>query len=447
MKIDLKEFKWKEQYTYCVLCILAVCMLFVVSLSQKKDEKNHPNKAEKIQAGEETEDNKEQEKEIVSENPTIRVLIRGNGFVDEVHPAVILQAAGAMVISGGEQQSESAPGEAVTFAPDHPWFAGGPIRITPKEPGDTLSVLSLERGNGTPSYRGTLELIATAEGLAVINELPLEEYLCGVVPSEMPSSYEMEALKCQAVCARSYAYNQMKEIAYPEYQAHVDDSTAFQVYGNSGEAESASQAVKETEGKKLLYQGQVATAYYYSTSCGRTTDMTAWGSEVNEGNAYLSSVSVAGPEGDYERGLPWYKWDAVIDKAEMGNLISLNTKVQIGQLVNLEVTRRGAGDVALQIVASGTLGSVTVDTENKIRRALGGSSYQLVKQDGTAVQGKELLPSAFFTVEDQGGAIALHGGGFGHGIGMSQNGANEMAKQGMSCEEILKVFYTGIEIG
>lgn len=447
MKIDLKGFTWKEQYTYGVLCMVVLCLLLAVSLGQKKEEKAKIKKPDKIQAEDETKEKEEQENKIIAENPTIRVLIRGNGFTDEVHPAVILQAAGAMVMTGGGQQSESAPGEAVTFAPDHPWFQSGPIRLTPKEAGDRLSILSLERGNGTPSYRGTVELIATAEGLAVINELPLEDYLCGVVPSEMPSSYEMEALKCQAVCARSYAYNQIQEVAYPEYQAHVDDSTAFQVYGNSGEADSASQAVQETAGKKLMYQGQVATAYYYSTSCGRTTDMTAWGSEVNEGNAYLSSVPVAGPEGDYERDLPWYKWDAVIDKETLGNLISLNTKVQIGQLVSLEVTRRGAGDVALQIVAGGTKGSVTVDTENKIRRALGGSSYQLTKQDGTSVQGKELLPSAFFTVEDLGGTIALHGGGFGHGIGMSQNGANEMAKQGMSCEEILKVFYTGIEIG
>ncbi|HBA63257.1 MAG TPA: SpoIID/LytB domain-containing protein, partial [Lachnospiraceae bacterium] len=138
--------------------------------------------------------------------------------------------------------------------------------------------------------------------------------------------------------------------------------------------------------------------------------------------------------------------DAVFDKENLGNQISLQTGTQIGTLVSLEVTKRGAGDIALQIQASGTLGSVTVETENRIRRALGGNYYQITKQDGTVTDGRELLPSAFFTVEDQGSRIVLHGGGFGHGIGMSQNGANAMAAQGLCCEEILKFFYTGVEV-
>ena len=113
--------------------------------------------------------------------------------------------------------------------------------------------------------------------MILVNELPLEEYLYAVVPSEMPASYELEALKAQAVCARSYAYNQTQGLSYPEYNAHVDDSTSFQVYGNSKEQESAVRAVDETRGQKLWYQNQVVTAYYYSTSCGKTTGIEAWG--------------------------------------------------------------------------------------------------------------------------------------------------------------------------
>ena len=67
----------------------------------------------------------------------------------------------------------------------------------------------------------------------MVNELPLENYLCKVVPSEMPASYQKEALKAQAICARSYAYRQIMDYAYPEYQAHVNDSTDYQVYNNS----------------------------------------------------------------------------------------------------------------------------------------------------------------------------------------------------------------------
>ena len=93
------------------------------------------------------------------------------------------------------------------------------------------------------------------EGMTVINELPMESYLCRVVPSEMPASYEMEALKAQAVCARSYAVRQMQDYAYPEYQAHVNDSVEYQVYNNSYPADTATQAVKDTTGQVVWYQG------------------------------------------------------------------------------------------------------------------------------------------------------------------------------------------------
>ena len=104
--------------------------------------------------------------------------------------------------------------------------------------------------------------------------------------------------------------------------------------------------------------------------------------------------------------------------------------MNVGTLSGVEVIKRGPGDVALQIVASGDAGSVTVDTENKIRAALGGSGYTITKNDGSTSQSTSLLPSAFFTIERSGDTFVISGGGFGHGIGMSQNGANEMASRG-----------------
>ena len=118
----------------------------------------------------------------------------------------------------------------------------------------------------------------------------------------------------------------------------------------------------------------------------------------------------------------------------------------IGTLKELSITKTGIGGVALQITAKGTKGSVTVNTENKIRSALGGTGYSIVRQDGTKINSTKLLPSAFFTIEKQGDNFILKGGGYGHGIGMSQNGANEMAKTGKEYQEILKAFYTGIEV-
>ena len=433
--------KFKEQYIYYGLCAVTAMLLIVAVINKremKQDQLRETKKQEQSQ-----EQKKAEEKDTGS--AVIRVLIRGEGFQEELHEKVGITAPGGLVIEYGGGREELEAQAVFEAAADHPYFASGAIRISPRQPGEKLTVTTLTRGYGVPAYGGIIELVANG-GVAVINEIPFEEYLYGVVPSEMPASYEMEALKCQAVCARSYAYHQMQEMAYPQYQAQVDDSTAFQVYGNSEIQPSVIQAVDETAGQKLWYQGQVAAAYYYSTSCGMSTDMTAWGGSAGEETAYLKSISISGEQGDYEKELPWYRWEAAIPKTVISALISEYAETDIGNLTRLEVTERGAGGVALVLVAEGDRGSAVIETENKIRRALGGSGYEIMKQDGNLTPARDLLPSAFFEIEEQPEQIILHGGGFGHGIGMSQNGANEMAKQGMGYEEILKTFYCGVTI-
>lgn len=387
----------------------------------------------------------EEKWEIKVNNPNIRVLLMTDGYVNIVHPGVSVSASGGLVIAFGEESQEAAAGETITFAPDDPRFQSGNIRISAKDGGE-VTLNSMIRSYGTPSYAGVLELRTTAEGIVIINELPLETYLCKVVPSEMPCSYELEALKAQAVCARSYAYQQMAGFGYPEYEAHVNDSTDYQVYGNSQAKESANQAVMETQGQVVRYQGQIVTTYYYSTSCGKTAGLEAWGTQPNEGNQYLQSVEVRDENGDYEAGLPWYRWEAKIPVRTLSVLISQNTGTNIGTLQNVEITKSGAGGVALQICATGDAGTAIVETENKIRRALGGSGYDIVRQDGTTVASSALLPSAFFTIQRQGDTFVISGGGFGHGIGMSQNGANEMAKKGKNYIDILTLFFHDVEI-
>ena len=387
----------------------------------------------------------QQSQELSVNNPNIRVLIMTNGYANIVHPGVEISAEQGLVIESGNDSQEVGAGQPVPIAPDDARFQNGNIRISAKDGGE-VNLNSIQRGYGTPSYAGILELRTTAEGIVVINELPVETYLCKVVPSEMPASYELEALKAQAVCARSYAYMQMQEYGYPEYEAHVNDSTDYQVYGNSQVQEATNQAVSETAGQVVRYQGQIATTYYYSTSCGKTTGLEAWGTEPNESNQYLRSIEVKDEEGDYEAGLPWYRWEARIPAGTLSNLIGANTGADIGMIHNVEVTKTGESGIALQICATGEKGSVTVDTENKIRRALGGNGYEIIKQDGSNVASSTLLPSAFFTIRKEGDLFILSGGGFGHGIGMSQNGANEMAKKGKNYIDILTLFYQDVTI-
>ena len=395
--------------------------------------------------GEETQTSQEdgQEPQDEPQAAVIRVALFGDDYGSLYQEEIRISSSEAYTLSwnGGERQM---PGDSIlTLTPSDECFAGGSARIRGTA---GLQLLSSHRECGYPLYPGEMEVIPAEGKLAVVNEVSLEDYLCLVVPGEMPVSYGLEALKVQAICARSYAYQQMAEYGYPEYEAHVNDSTDYQVYGNSQAQEASSQAVNETQGQVARFNGQIVTTYYYSTSCGKTTSLEAWGTEPNEQNQYLQTVEVKDEEGDYERELPWYRWEARIQVQTLSNLVGLNTATDVGMLQNVEVTRTGPGGVALQICATGDKGSVTVDTENKIRRALGGSGYEIQKQDGNTVASSALLPSAFFTIGKEGDTFVIKGGGYGHGIGMSQNGANEMARKGKTYIDILTLFFPGITV-
>ena len=402
-------------------------------ISSGKEEKNN-SRASKTP---------EEEKQELSDNPLIRVVLMTNGYQGIIHKEVKLRADSELTLTYGNRTEQITAGECVVIAADDARLSEGNMRIEAKD--GVLQIESMKRGDGIPAYNGVIELRRAEDGIVVVNELPIETYLCRVVPSEMPASYELEALKAQAVCARSYAYRQMESYGYPEYEAHVNDSTDYQVYGNSLPDERADRAVEETKGQTVWYQGKIVTTYYYSTSCGRTTNAEAWGSTPSEENGYLQSVDVKGTDGDYEKALPWYRWHAKIPEQEMEENIRRNTGKDIGELKSVEVTKRGAGDVALVLTAVGSKCTVTVETENKIRTALAGD-YDIVKQDGSTRNCGKLLPSAFFTIKKEKGSYCIEGGGFGHGIGMSQTGANEMAKQGKNYREILELFYPGVNV-
>jgi len=444
----LKHFRGEKRFYYGMTVLVLVFIIAGLTSNleggvrgNRQEKEAFDQKQEEVQMEQK---NQKEETQVVS-NPNIRVLLMTNGYKNIIHPSVTVSSTTGLSITYGETVEECEAGAEVIFMPDDSRFQSGNIRIQAKE--GEITVNSLKRGYGIPSYQGILELRTTAEGIAIINELPVENYLCRVVPSEMPSGYEIEALKAQAVCARSYAYRQMAEYGYPEYEAHVDDSTNYQVYGNSAPADSADLAVQETAGQVVRLDGEIVTTYYYSTSCGKTTSMKAWGNEENDGNRYLQSVEVKDENGDYERNLPWYRWEAKISAKTLSNLIGLNTGKDIGTLQNINILENGPGGVVLAIEAVGDKGSVRVSTENKIRRALGGKGYTIIKQDGTKVKSSKLLPSAFFTINKSGDTFVIKGGGFGHGIGMSQTGANEMAKCGKNYQEILTFFYQGVTIG
>ena len=309
-----------------------------------------------------------------------------------------------------------------------------------------IKLLSVERGQGTPSYRETLIIGKEKNGWYVVNRLPLEEYLYGVVPSEMPSNYEEEALKAQAVCARTYAWMQMQknQDSLGIGIAQADDSVSYQVYQNSGESETAKKAVDETKGEILIKDGEPITAYYFSTSHGKTSTNEVW--EASAPASYLKSV-----ECKFDSDMPWYQWKVYFSSEQLLKQAK-NKLPDASVLEKMEVEETGESDAVLKLKIETDTGGIELKNEYEIREFLSPQNLEIVRQDESAVKGGKLLPSAYFTLEEQQGenekpqGYMIHGGGYGHGVGMSQNGANEMAKLGKDYKEILNYFYQEVEI-
>ena len=392
----------------------------------------------------------------------IRVIIKTSGFRDIFFNEAVFCADSGMIVETGEESYETAPGEPVVFNPDTEDFNEGRIKLIPKS--GEIQFQSVNRGVGTPSYGGTIEVSLYDEGIVVVNEVGIEDYLKKVVPSEMPSGFNLEALKCQAVCARSYAYTELSNNYYSAYGAHIDDSIQFQVYNNSPRAESTDTAVDETAGQVLSYNGEVVKTYYYSTSCGSTTDVTLWGN-TTENYPYFVAECVGGVdrgltltvesefntfiksenEADYDYDCTLYRWSMEESVKEISEGFARSTGKSVGNIKDIEVLERVNGGAAVKVKVTGDKGETVIDSESAIRAAFGNANVDMNTKSGTTRYAN--LPSTFCVFEKvmEGKKLAgfrITGGGYGHGIGMSQNAANKMAES-MTYAQILEFFYRG----
>lgn len=304
-------------------------------------------------------------------------------------------------------------------------------------------------------YEGTLIFRKKGEGLVLINELPVEDYVRYVLPSEMPSSFSEEALKAQAVCARTFAYRQMKSEDCAGYGANLDNTTAYQVYHGAEPTEETNQAVRDTEGMVLTFGGELIDCYYYSTSSGYGENLEVWdaksplyltqGKYTAGGRKNLSKRSlfhsfINKSVSSYDDASPYYRWTAVLsDKLGMDE--------KYGKLKGMKVEERSRSGYVLKLTVSFETGDRTYEKENDIRYALGKYLLSLTLADGSKRTSFHSVPSACFEVASVGdGTIVLKGGGFGHGIGMSQYGADAMGREGKSWQEILAYYYKDVEV-
>ena len=263
-----------------------------------------------------------------------------------------------------------------------------------------------------------------------VQEMTMADYLWGVVAAEMPASFEEEALKAQACAARTYTAVLQSTSAEKHPDADIcADSTCCQAYVERSQAEARwglnaqsygekiDRAVAETDGLGILYGGQPIQALFFSSAPGKTVDaVEVWGNGVD----YLKSVE--SPEGDE---VPNYHSQVLLTADQVK-----------------ETTLAAYPGTDLSGDPSGWFGNVTYGESGTVSSlVLGG-----VTLTGSQVRSLFALRSAAFTVSWDGSNFTFDVTGYGHGVGMSQYGANAMAKEGKTFEEILTWYYTGTEV-
>ncbi len=318
--------------------------------------------------------------------------------------------------------------------------------------GETISsdleeINIIPRGNnnrlhlGGKRYRGMMKLAPSGQTIKVVNVLYIEDYLRGVVPPEIGPRIdeELEAIKAQAIAARTYTMAHLKQ--YGEEPYDMKSSVADQVYeGADAEVKLVNRAIEETGGRVAMYQDDFITAYYHSTCGGMTDNIEAvWDKKELP---YLKAV-------DDDSACSWSKyfnWREVYTEPQLRARLEqyLTTEkgreIHLGRILDITIDQRTAG---------GRVAKLSVRTED--------DTYRFFKDRIRWVLGRAsnpdlILPSDRFTINVEhladgvASKIVVSGAGYGHGVGMCQCGAIGLSRQGIKFDKILMRYYSGITI-
>ena len=250
----------------------------------------------------------------------------------------------------------------------------------------------------------------------VVNQIELEEYVCGVLAGEIYPSWPMETLKAMAVCARTFAANKIMTNFNNYY--HLTSEVSDQVYRPGfWQNESFARAVTETRGEVLTYAENLAQVYYYASSGGYTaSSASVWGRDFPYLQALVDPYST---EDKYN------SWTLSLSYAEF-----LGALKMFGILKDVEVLNR---DESSRV--------------QDLRISLQDKDYQTTGKKLREALGNNRLRSTFFEVRMENGKVIFTGSGWGHGVGLSQWGAKKMAEQGYTYDQILKFYFPGTIIG
>ncbi|MDD4688883.1 MAG: SpoIID/LytB domain-containing protein [Eubacteriales bacterium] len=322
-------------------------------------------------------------------------------------------------------------------------------------------------------YRGDIAIAASGDKLTLINDVSIEEYLYGVVPREIGGGAPLEAIKAQAVCARSYTVRFIGRHKADGFD--ICTSEHCQVYGSvSAETDKATQGVNETAGIIGKYKDTIAELYYFASDGGATESVeNVWGSTLHP---YLKAV-----DDPYETDKATkHKWSVTLTKSEINDIFA---QYELGEIKDIRINETTEKGTVTELEVIGTKDSKTF-TKESCRMAFGGKvysqAYTITKnyadssQAPSGIDSKSTysLPSVIYVMGKDGiiskrieevvvasssgvsklisdGEVAsytIDGRGYGHLIGMSQWGAIAMAEQGFKYDEILNHYYTGITL-
>lgn len=370
-----------------------------------------------------------------------------------------------------------------------------------EDDGEDSGIVNFENNR----YRGGIMFNALSSGVTIINYLPLEEYLYGVINGELNKSNPIEALKAQAVAARSFAICKLG--THKSYGFDLCATTHCQVYkGYGDEYMETTRAVDETKGETTIYDEKTVPAFFFKNSGGYTQSIEdVWGSKSFN---YLKAV-----EDEYS---PRYPWNYTYDFFDLSSKLS-SAGFDVGSVTEVSISKRNQSGAVEELRFIGTNGTATLQ-KSKIRSVLGatvikstmftfgdadfdntdmsrdnkieenhtyvlsgeqngivetsdflyvmndsGIANQISKEDIYICDGKETKLNSNLSESDNldnndentnfnsnesasGGNVTFTGLGYGHGIGMPQDSAVEMAKKGFTYDEILKYYYTDITI-
>lgn len=365
-----------------------------------------------------------------------------------------------------------------------------------------ISIANLKRTNSyVPTYYGNFELFPSEKAMRLINEVNIEDYLRFVVPSEMLGSGGVDGYKVQAVAARTYVISDMLSGRFSSSGFHVDDTTLSQVYNSAPSNAQCDQALEETKGIIMTYDGRIIDAKYYSTSCGLGAQFNqVWytKNKYNEENPepYISFNDFTGKGIDdlsneedaseffkdwtikaYDSNSPYFRWKFTLDKKALNETINSNiyTRYQkdpesfkkqwhfniyvkasippegIGKILDININKRGRAGNVLEMTIVSEKGTYKVQRDINIKRLLTPKTgMEITPLYGKKMENVSAFPSSFFVFDKEmysSGikSLTVYGGGYGHGAGMSQYGVIGLVRQGKTFEEILNTFYKNIE--